>query len=137
MRGNNYLLDTHVFIWAMEASQRLSQDIKDQITDPGNKVFISIATIWEIVIKRKIKKIKVKFDLAGSVEKADFHLLPIQISHVLNLDGLPLHHKDPFDRILIAQAKVEGLTLITSDQKFKKYEQVLVGSHNKLSLISV
>ena len=118
---NNYLLDTQVFIWWMEENKRLPSGIKALIDDPLNKIFISVIIPWEIVIKIKAKKLKVPQNFAKAIINGIFEILPIQISHVLGLRKLPLYHKDPFDRILIAQAKIEGLTLITSDQKFSKY----------------
>ena len=121
----NYLLDTHVFIWAMEVSQKLHQNIKDMISDPNNIIFVSVATIWEIMIKKR-KGLKVPKDILGGIKKSNFVLLPIDISHVLEVEKLPDIHKDPFDRILIAQAKVESLTLITTDQKIWKYKLSLI-----------
>lgn len=116
-----FLLDTHVFIWWMEKSKKLSKDIYEDINNPDNIIFISVVAIWEIIIKSRAKKIKIKFNLESSVEKVGFKAIPIQLSHVLEVEKLPLHHKDPFDRILISQANVENLTLITSDQKIWKY----------------
>lgn len=126
MKATNYLLDTHIFIWGMEESIRLSKDIKLKISDPSNKVFISVATVWEIIIKRAKKGLNVPKDIVGGIKASGFQLLSIEVAHVLEVEKLPLYHKDPFDRILIAQAKVENLTLITSDQKFQKYKLALV-----------
>lgn len=117
-----YLLDTHVFIWAMEGNKRLPGEIKNQISDPQNKVLISVATFWEIVIKRKLNKIKIGFNLESSTREAGIEVIPIQIAHVLYTEKLPLQHKDLFDRMLVAQAKVENLTLITSDEKILNYK---------------
>lgn len=119
---NSFLLDTHTFIWAMENSKRLPNDIKSEIASPKNKIFVSVATIWEIVIKRNLKKIKLSFDLEASITKASLDVLPIEISHVLKVQRLPNHHKDPFDRVLVAQSQVENLTLISHDQKIWKYD---------------
>lgn len=99
---NNLLLDTHIFIWAMENSKDLSEDFKNKIRDPKSKVFVSVVTVWEIVIKRNLKKIKVSFNLKSSIKKAGFEVLPVQISHALGIEKLPPVHKDPFDRMLIA-----------------------------------
>lgn len=121
-----YLLDTHVFIWAMEGSKRLKKDIKNEISNSKNKIFVSVVTIWEISIKRSLKKLKTPFDIEASIKKTDLQIIPIQITHALAVEKLPLHHKDPFDRILISQAKVENLTLITSDQKIWKYNLKLL-----------
>lgn len=123
-----YLLDTHVFIWWMEENKKLPAEIKSIIDDSFNNIFISVITPWEIVIKIKTKKLKVPKNYASYVINGIFKLLPIEISHVLGVERLPLFHKDPFDRMLIAQAKVEDLTLITSDQKFKKYDLSLISA---------
>ncbi len=120
-----YLLDTHVFIWAMEVSQKLHQNIQDTISDPNNIIFVSVATIWEIMIKKR-KGLKVPKDILGGIKKSNFVLLPIDISHVLEVEKLPDIHKDPFDRILISQAEVENLTLITSDKKIWRYKSSLL-----------
>ena len=105
----------------MEDSADLSEDIKSKIRDPESKVFVSVVTVWEIVIKRNLKKIKVSFDLKSSIKKAGFEVLLVQMSHALGVEKLPLIHKDPFDRMLIAQAKVEKCILITDDSKIKRY----------------
>lgn len=105
----------------MEASKLLPESIKNKIADPDNRIFVSVASIWEIAIKRNLKKIRVNFDIETSIKKADIQTLPIEIAHALETEKLPQYHRDPFDRILIAQAKVENLTLITNDSKIKKY----------------
>lgn len=126
MVNNIFLLDTHIFIWAMEKNKRLPKDIKEKIEDPQNKIYISVATMWEIVIKKMAKKLKFNFDLKHSVEDAGMDLLPIQLNHVLAILQLPLYHNDPFDRLLTAQAKSQNLTLITSDEKIWKYSASLI-----------
>lgn len=123
-----YLLDTHVFIWAMEDSKRLKKDIKNEISNSQNKIFVSVVTVWEISIKRSLKKLKTPFDIEASIKKAGLQIIPIQLTHALAVEKLPLHHKDPFDRILIAQSLVEGLTLITADEKIWKYNLPLLKS---------
>ena len=116
-----YLLDTQVFIWWMEENKRLPQKIKFIIDDPTNRIFISVVTPWEIIIKRKLKKLKVPKNFENYLMKEVFKIVPIYILHVLNVEQLPHHHKDPFDRVLVSQAKAEKLTLITSDPKIWKY----------------
>ncbi len=120
-----YLLDTHVFIWAMEENKRLPRDIKSKISDPNNEIFVSVTTIWEIIIKKR-KGLKIPKDILGGIKKSNFVLLSIDINHVLEVEKLPGIHKDPFDRILISQTKVENLTLITSDEKIWKYDLSLI-----------
>lgn len=121
-----YLLDTQVFIWWMEENRRLPADIKAIIEDSLNRVSISVVTPWEILTKIRIKKLKVPKNFANHIMNGIFEILPIQINHVLEIGKLPLHHKDPFDRMLISQAIVEDLTLITSDPKIWKYKLKLI-----------
>jgi len=106
----------------MEGSKLLPESIKNKIADPNNKIFVSVASIWEIVIKRHLKKIKIAFDIETSIEKAGIEVLAIEASHALETEKLPPHHKDPFDRMLVAQAIVEKLMIITEDGKIKKYD---------------
>lgn len=118
---NNFLLDTQVFIWWMEENRRLPPEIKLIIDTVSNHVFISVATPWEITIKIQAKKLKVPKNFAEFIVNGVFKILPIHIEHTLGIKDLPLYHKDPFDRILVAQAQAENFTLITSDQKIWKY----------------
>src|SRR4030042_3195716 len=114
--SNRLLLDTHLFIWWMGKSRRLSKNITNLLNDPNNLIFLSIASVWEMIIKQGKKKLKVPRDIEGGVREAGFNLLPIDISHVLRIRELPTYHRDPFDRMLIAQAQAEGLQLITNDK---------------------
>jgi PIN domain nuclease of toxin-antitoxin system len=130
MADNNFLLDTHIFIWAMEENKRLSKDLKSLLINPGNKIYVSVASFWELVIKKTSDK-KKKFalnieEIELATKAAGFEVLPIFTPHILGLVNLPLHHKDPFDRILISQAKIENLALITSDRKILNYDLPLV-----------
>ncbi len=120
-----YLLDTHIFIWAMEKNKRLTQDIKAKISDPSNDVFVSIITVWEIILKKR-KGLKVPRDIVSGIYKSNFILLSMDVNHVLGVEKLPYIHKDPFDRILVSQALAENLTLITSDAKIWKYKVSLI-----------
>ncbi len=126
MVNNRFLLDTHIFIWGMEENKRLPEELKKLLTSPRNEIYVSVACLWEMVIKKtSYKKEKFTLDMGVielSMRIAGFELLPIQTHHVLGLMNLPQHHKDPFDRILISQAISENLTLITSDQKIWKYD---------------
>lgn len=121
-----YLLDTHTFIWVMERSRRIPKEIEGKISDPRNHVVVSVATVWEIIIKRMKKPLEMPKDILGGINQAGFVLLPIEIAHVLEVEKLPLLHKDPFDRMLISQAKVENLTLITADPKIWEYKIPLI-----------
>ncbi len=121
VNNNGYLIDTHIFIWWMEKSNKLPQELFDLLNNPHNKIFLSVVSVWEIVLKKRKKKLDLSMDMKVSVQKSKFSVLPIEIDHVFGIDILPLHHKDPFDRILISQAIVEKLTLITTDDKIVKY----------------
>jgi PIN domain nuclease of toxin-antitoxin system len=121
----NYLLDTHTLIWFIIDDPTLPLSVKRQIEDTDNKCFCSIASIWEIGIKNSIGKLDLKFNLIEIIkitESSLIELLPIGVSHILENSNLPLHHRDPFDRLLIAQAQNENLTIITKDNAFSLYE---------------
>lgn len=117
-----YLLDTNVFLWALNDDKRLKKPIRKILEDPLNEIFASVICGWEISIKHKIGKLPLKTGLSECFEKSQFSVLTINLNHILQLDKLPLYHKDPFDRILIAQAKAEDLILISSDPKIWKYK---------------
>lgn len=124
VKSDSFLIDTQIFIWGMEKSSSLSSEIKTLLQDPGNQIFLSVASVWEMVIKKSKGRLKTPKNIKESIKEAEFKLLPIEISHVLEVEKLPNYkdHKDPFDRILISQAKVENLTLITSDPQIWKYK---------------
>jgi PIN domain nuclease of toxin-antitoxin system len=119
------LLDTHSFLWFVLNDPQLSAAARKAISDPANDVFISPATYWEIAIKVRTGK----YVLAGSYENFiqhnidanDFEILPIEVKHTAVVAVLPLHHRDPFDRLLIAQALVEDLTLVSNEALFDSY----------------
>ena len=116
------LLDTHVLIWWLAEDERLSKRIRKQIINPENIVFVSAISACEIAIKKSLGKLSVPDDLEIQIEQQSFEVLPITIKHGLYLEKLPFHHKDPFDRILIAQAKIDSLTIVSYDRKFSLYE---------------
>jgi len=119
----NLLLDTHVFLWAIDNNPRLSQKAREAITDGHNIVFVSAATAWEISIKKAIGKLKVpQGDYLEELRLHRFTALDITTEHALTVENLPQHHKDPFDRLLVAQAQVEKLTLVTRDPRIRAYE---------------
>ena len=122
MGNNKYLLDTHIFIWAMEKSRRLPVKLIQLLQNPQNSIFVSIASIWEMMIKKTDLKLKITRDIEADIKLAGFQQLPIVLSNVLKIGNLPLHHKDPFDRLLIAQSSVEKLTLISADHKIWRYK---------------
>ena len=118
----NLLLDTHAFLWAIDNNPQLSQKARESIIDGNNIVFVSAATAWEIAIKKSIGKLRIpNGDYLEELKLHRFTPLDITTEHALMVENLPPHHKDPFDRMLIAQAQVEKLTLVTGDAKIKAY----------------
>jgi len=114
------LLDTHVALWGLTADPTLGPDVLDRLRyDPD--VHLSPVTIWEITIKQAVGKLTGPADLAERVRDAGFQELPITSAHALVAGRLPLLHRDPFDRMLVAQARVEGLTLVTRDADIPRY----------------
>ncbi len=120
----DYLLDTHIVLWWLDNSSKLSEDVKEIITDPTNRIIISVASFWEINIKRSIGKLTIQADYAKYLTD-DFDIRAIELTHVMGINELPDLHKDPFDRLIIALAVAEKLTLITEDHKFKDYPVML------------
>jgi PIN domain nuclease of toxin-antitoxin system len=122
----NLLLDSHALIWWREEPQKLSPLALNEISNSTNSVFLSLASIWEIQIKITNLKISFNnnlFDVIADEQKINnFQLLPIKISHIIELENLPFHHKDPFDRILISQAITENMILVSADKKFADYQ---------------
>jgi PIN domain nuclease of toxin-antitoxin system len=120
----NLLLDTHVFLWFVIHSPRLSKTLYHQIeTTPV--VYISAASLWEVVIKIQLNKLSADpNELAAKIADSGFQELPVSVMHTLALERLPLHHRDPFDRILLAQAQVEHVRLLTCDSSLKPYGPV-------------
>jgi PIN domain nuclease of toxin-antitoxin system len=116
------LLDTHILIWWLSEVSRLSPTEIDLITDPDNFIFVSAATAWEIAVKKMIGKLESPDDLPAALAANNFLELPITIEHSQKLYQLPLHHNDPFDRIMIAQAISEDLTFMTRDAKIALYD---------------
>lgn len=117
------LLDTHIFLWADVDDPRLSQDFRRAIASPQNEVLVSAVTVWEISIKRSSGKLT----FAGSISRAvaehpKFQALPITPEHAEWAGDLPDLHRDPFDRLLVAQAQLEGLTLVTLDEQILRYQ---------------
>ncbi|MCZ6677569.1 MAG: type II toxin-antitoxin system VapC family toxin [Candidatus Poribacteria bacterium] len=117
----NLLLDTHVLLWWLDDPAVLAQQARSTMTEPNNRVIVSIASVWEIAIKKALGKLEAPDDLEAMIEDAGFELMPIAFPHAWAIKDLPHYHDDPFDRLLVAQAKVEGLTLITRDERLKQY----------------
>jgi PIN domain nuclease of toxin-antitoxin system len=120
------LLDTHALIWWLSKDVKLSARAYKEIANPCNLVFVSAASAWEIAIKKSIKKLKTPDDLVEQINAKNFKPLAITIEQALAVEKLPMHHQDPFDRILIAQAQCLNLTIVTRDRKFNCYDVDLI-----------
>lgn len=125
--NNLYILDTHALLWFLSGDERISPNSRKVISDPKSRCFISIASLWEMAIKIKIGKLVLSFDLkelATYLSGNNIEVLPIAFAHILETLDLEDHHRDPFDRIIIAQARFERLTIISKDENFSKYAQI-------------
>jgi PIN domain nuclease of toxin-antitoxin system len=120
------LLDTHTFLWANSNPEKLSPKVAALLEDKENSLLLSIATVWEMQIKLGLGKLTVAAPLPVMIETNQevnrLLLLSIELKHIFALESLPLHHKDPFDRLMIAQAKVENATLVTIDPLIHQYD---------------
>lgn len=120
------LLDTQCWLWWFTEPERLNEDIVTQIADEANELWFSVASIWEIGIKASIGKLPLPEPLdsyiSSRMAELGVQLLDIKANHAVKVSSLPLHHRDPFDRMLIAQAIIENMTLVTADSMFKQYD---------------
>ncbi len=116
------LLDTHALLWWLAEPERLSKNQFALISAPNSQIFVSAASIWEIRIKESLGKLEVPSDIVDLIEQDGFEFLSVSHNHADLLKALPPIHKDPFDRILISQAKVEQLVLVSADRVFKEYD---------------
>ena len=118
----NLLLDTHALLWAVSEPQRLAPRAAALIIDPGNSVYVSAVNTWEMVIKAGLGRLEAPFgELSRIFEATGFFELPVTIAHSLRVLELPALHRDPFDRLLVAQALEEGLTLVSRDSAVAAY----------------
>lgn len=121
----NYLLDTHVFLWLDHKPKSLSESVKAICSDSSNALFLSIVSVWEIQIKVQLGKLNIPTSVteivSNQISANQIKLLNIDLQHVYRLSALPPHHKDPFDRLLIAQAIHEQLILLSDDSMIKHY----------------
>lgn len=118
-------LDTHAFLWFVWDDPRLPASVSDAIEDPANTVFVSVVSLWEIGLKSSIGKLAVKLPLddffAENVDGNGFQVLPITRAHIIRVHSLPFHHRDPFDRLLIAQSLADGMTFVSDDSQAAAY----------------
>ena len=126
----NLLLDTHIFIWLQIELQKISAERLQILEDKNNTLFLSLASLWELQLKIQNGKFKFPKPLPEIIREQqninDLRILSITSAHIYELENLPFHHKDPFDRLLIAQAIVEDYTLVTDDPKFSDYSGKLI-----------
>lgn len=115
------LLDSHVLLWALMDVQKLGAIARGAIASPDNEVFISAVSMWELALKREKGTLRTPNDLTTIVEQRGFTPLSLSLFHAEQAAMLPMHHKDPIDRMLIAQARAEGLTLVTGDAHIRRY----------------
>jgi PIN domain nuclease of toxin-antitoxin system len=116
------LLDSHIFLWWLDEDSRLPPDLRAAILQPDSLVYVSAASIWELEIKSALGRLIVTFDLVADVSANGFQTLAITAAHAVRAARLPPHHKDPFDRMLIGQSQLEGLTLVTDDSTMAWYD---------------
>lgn len=125
----NLLIDTHVLIWFLNGDSQLSEKSRYAIEDADNNKIVSIASIWEIAIKVSLKRLKFPFGFQkflSLIEENGFEILPISFEHTMILSNLEFIHRDPFDRLLIAQCLSEGFTIITKDELIGRYNIPLI-----------
>jgi PIN domain nuclease of toxin-antitoxin system len=115
------LVDTHVLLWWRAGDPALSSVARSLIADPTNEALVSTASLWEIAIKCSVGKLSVPDDLPETTVERGFAWLPVSPRHAWEVRGLPYHHRDPFDRLLVAQARVEAMPVVTSDRRFAAY----------------
>lgn len=118
------LIDTHILIWFFEGNKLLSKSRRQIISDPQNDIFVSIASLWEIAIKISLEKLTLTQPLADVLKQIaaeDIEVLSISPEHILQVATLPFHHRDPFDRLVVAQSKIEKLLVMTNDKIFASY----------------
>ena len=119
------LLDTHYLLWTLSENSRLKGNARKLIEDPKQEVRVSVISLWEIAVKSSLGKLTIEGDVQGVLDRLPilgFRLLGLEVGHILMLRDLPLHHRDPFDRMLIAQAQAEGMHILTADPHFAAYE---------------
>ena len=117
----NLLLDTHILLWWLADDPRLPRQAQWVVTDPDTAVYVSAATVWEMAVKRSLGRLEVPDGLTEVLEVHRFAPLAISFDHAVAAGALPHHHRDPFDRMLIAQAQVESLTVVSVDAAFSAY----------------
>jgi PIN domain nuclease of toxin-antitoxin system len=122
----NLLLDTHALLWWLADAAELGSNAREAIRDPSRVVHFSAVNVWEVVIKRALGKLTVPRQFPRVLNEQPFERLAMTVDHAFKVGELPMHHRDPFDRLLIAQCLVEGLTLVTHDGDIAKYDVPII-----------
>jgi PIN domain nuclease of toxin-antitoxin system len=121
-----FLLDTHSFLWFIGGDRRLSEEARATIADLNNDIVLSVASLWEIAIIINIGKVKLPHPfgelIPEQLRQEAVAVLPIEMPHLTQYTALPLHHRDPFDRLIIAQAQIEAMPIIGADESFQRYD---------------
>ena len=120
------LLDTHAALWWLADDDRVGADAARQLDDASNRVLLSAAVAWEVAIKRSLGKLQVPADLTATLLRAGVQPLPITLEHATAAEALPWHHRDPFDRMLVAQAVLEGAAIVSQDDRLRSYDAPIV-----------
>jgi len=119
------LLDTHIFLWINSDPDKLPSAVHDACENPENQLYLSLVSPWEIQIKQQLGKLRLHSELSDlvetQIEQNGLNILPVKLEHIYALNDLPHHHKDPFDRLLISQAEIESMVLVTVDKKIGQY----------------
>lgn len=127
---DRYLLDTHTFVWMTSAPERLGDEARQRIRASPSELYLSVASVWEIAIKKSVGKLKLPAPLPSFLEEqlkaTRTSLLPIRSEHAIRVESLPWHHRDLFDRLLLAQAAFEDLVLLSRDSAFDAYDVLRV-----------
>jgi len=121
-----FIIDTHVFLWAISEPEKIAPDKRAELESAANTVYVSSISIVELMIKSSLGKLQLNFNPVEIAQQSGFDLLDFSAEDALPLKDMPFHHKDPFDRMLIAQSKVRGIPVMTNDGKFNLYDCKLV-----------
>lgn len=124
MSERRYLLDTHILIWAVDRTEKIPEHYRALLAKEELCV-VSIVSIWEIAIKKALGKLQISDQLATYAQRTGVEILPVNLAHIAKLESLPHHHRDPFDRMLIAQAMSQNLQMLTADRNFQLYDVVI------------
>jgi PIN domain nuclease of toxin-antitoxin system len=122
----NLLLDTHAVLWFVGADPRLSDNARDHLRDGAHRVLISAVVVWEVAVKRSLGKLDAPNEYLSLLLSGGAQALAVTIEHAVAVEGLPWHHRDPFDRMLVAQASVEGAAIVSRDEALRPYGVKLV-----------